>query len=81
MATYTVTINERTKAGKSLVGYLRSLGVINEPNAATLSSVEEIKNVFHKQLLTYLKIANKHLGILVNFNTDDINSNIIRKIL
>ena len=44
MATYTVTINERTKAGKSLVGYLRSLGVINEPNAATLSAVEEIRN-------------------------------------
>lgn len=43
MATYTVTINERTKAGKSLVGYLRSLGVINEPNAATLAAVEEIR--------------------------------------
>ncbi|MCR5070007.1 MAG: GxxExxY protein [Prevotella sp.] len=45
-----------------------------------LKSVEELKKVHHKQLLTYLKITNKHLGILVNFNTDDINSNIIRKI-
>ena len=44
MATYTVTINGRTKAGTSLVGYLRSLGVINEPNAATLSAIEEIRN-------------------------------------
>jgi hypothetical protein len=44
MATYTVTINERTKAGKSLVSYLRSLGVIKEPNADTLSAVEEIRN-------------------------------------
>ena len=45
-----------------------------------LKSVEEIKKIHHKQLLTYLKIADKHLGILVNFNTNDINSSIIRKI-
>lgn len=44
MATYTITINERTKAGKSLVGYLRSLGVIDEPNDATLAAVTEILN-------------------------------------
>ena len=46
-----------------------------------IKSVEEIKKVFHKQLLTYMRVSNKHLGILVNFNTDDINSSIIRKIL
>ena len=44
MATYTVTINERTKAGKSLVGYLRSLGVIDEPNATTMAAITEIRN-------------------------------------
>ena len=26
MATYTITVNERTKAGRGLVEYLRSLG-------------------------------------------------------
>lgn len=46
-----------------------------------LKSVEEMKRLYHKQLLTYMRIANKKLGILVNFNTDDLNSNIIRKIL
>ena len=46
-----------------------------------LKSVEEMKKLFHKQLLTYMRISNKKLGILVNFNTDDINSNIIRKVL
>ncbi len=45
-----------------------------------LKSVEEIKSVHHKQLLTYLRIANKHIGLLVNFNTDDMNSGIYRKI-
>lgn len=46
-----------------------------------LKSVEELKKVHHKQLLTYMKISKKKLGILVNFNTDNINSSIIRKIL
>lgn len=46
-----------------------------------LKSVDEMKKVYHKQLLTYLRIANKRLGILVNFNTDDINSSIFRKII
>ena len=45
-----------------------------------LKSVEEIKPVHHKQLLTYLRIAQKHIGILVNFNTNDINNEIYRKI-
>ncbi len=45
-----------------------------------LKSVEELKPVHHKQLLSYLRVANKHIGLLVNFNTDDINNSIHRKI-
>lgn len=45
-----------------------------------LKSVENLMPIHHKQLLTYLKISNKKLGILVNFNTDDIEKNIIRKV-
>jgi GxxExxY protein len=37
-----------------------------------LKSVEEMKKVFRKQLLTYLRQMNLHVGILVNFNTDNI---------
>ena len=37
-----------------------------------LKSVETLLNVHHKQLITYLKISGKKLGILVNFNSDDI---------
>lgn len=44
MATYTVTINERTKAGKSLVKYLRNLGVLDETNKATMAGVKEIQH-------------------------------------
>ncbi len=37
-----------------------------------IKSVEQIKNVHKKQLLTYLKLTNKKIGLLVNFNTDFI---------
>lgn len=45
-----------------------------------LKSVETIINVHHKQLLTYLKITGLKLGLLVNFNCDDIVENIFRKV-
>ena len=43
-----------------------------------LKSVEEIKKVFYKQLLTYLRLMNLEVGILVNFNTDNILESIDR---
>lgn len=45
-----------------------------------LKSVKSLEDVHHKQLLTYLRLSGKHIGILVNFNTDDIRNNIHRKI-
>ena len=45
-----------------------------------MKSVAEMKDVFHKQLLTYLRVAKKHLGILVNFSTTDIRKSIFRKV-
>jgi GxxExxY protein len=36
-------------------------------------------NVHHKQLLTYLKLSGYKLGLLVNFNTDNIADSIFRK--
>ncbi len=43
-----------------------------------LKSVEVMKKVFAKQLLTYLKLMDKRIGVLVNFNTDNIISSITR---
>ena len=37
-----------------------------------LKSVLEMKDVFYLQIDTYLKLTGKHLGLLVNFNPDDI---------
>lgn len=45
MATYTITVNERTKAGKGLVAYLRYLGVIDEiPNETTRKAMQELED-------------------------------------
>ena len=45
MATYTITINERTREGKSLVKYLKSLGVIDDvPNDETLQAMKDIED-------------------------------------
>ena len=43
-----------------------------------LKSVSELKDVHFKQLLTYLRITRKRVGLLVNFNTDDIVKSIRR---
>ena len=43
-----------------------------------LKSVSEMKAVYGKQLLTYLKISHLKLGLLVNFDTSDIRSSIHR---
>ena len=42
-----------------------------------LKSVEEMKPVFAKQLLTYLRLMNKPLGLLVNFSSYNIKEGII----
>ncbi len=43
-----------------------------------IKSVESLAKVHYKQLLTYLKLTNKKLGLLVNFNTDSISHSIKR---
>ncbi|NPV10195.1 MAG: GxxExxY protein [Ignavibacteria bacterium] len=43
-----------------------------------IKAVENLAPVFFKQLLTYLRLSGKKLGILVNFNTDEIEKNIFR---
>ena len=45
-----------------------------------LKSVEELKPVHHKQLLTYLKLMDKRLGLLINFNVTDLKNGIHRVI-
>ncbi len=43
-----------------------------------LKSVEKVKNVHKKQLLTYLRLAKKPLGLLMNFNEAVLKDGITR---
>ena len=43
-----------------------------------LKSVSDLKDVHFKQLLTCLRITKKRVGLLVNFNTEDIVKSIHR---
>ena len=43
-----------------------------------LKSVEEMKPVFAKQLLTYLRLLDKHIGLLVSFSSNNIREGITR---
>lgn len=51
--------------------------LVEEKIIVEIKSVETLNPIHHKQLLTYLKLTNSHLGILVNFNTIDLNKNIV----
>jgi GxxExxY protein len=45
-----------------------------------IKSVENLAEVHHKQVLTYLKLTGIKPGILVNFNSEDISHSIFRKV-
>lgn len=61
-----------TYKGNVLKTELRLDVLVEDKVIVELKSVEEMKKVFSKQLLTYLRLMNKRVGLLVNFNTDDI---------
>ena len=46
-----------------------------------LKSVKELQDVFFKQTRTYLRLLNLQVGILVNFNTDDILDDSIHRVV
>ncbi len=52
--------------------------LVNNQVIVELKSVEEMKPVFAKQLLTYLRLMDKRVGLLVNFNTNNIQEGIKR---
>lgn len=54
--------------------------LVNEKVIIEIKSVETIAKVHHKQVSTYLKISDLKLGILVNFNVEDITKGIYRKV-
>ncbi len=64
---------------KMNIGYRIDILVENKV-IVEIKSVEAISEVHHKQVITYLRLSGLKLGLLVNFNCDDIQKSIIRKV-
>jgi GxxExxY protein len=52
--------------------------LVEEKVIVEIKSVKDLSRLHFKQLLTYLKLSDKRVGILVNFNSEDIKDNIKR---
>ncbi len=52
--------------------------LIEDTIIVELKSVEKVQDVHKKQLLTYLRLANKPLGLLINFNEALLKDGITR---
>lgn len=52
--------------------------IVDDKVIVELKSVESVSPVHKKQLLTYLRLANKRLGLLINFGEELIRDGITR---
>ncbi len=66
--------------GKSLGDYRLDL-LVNELVIVEVKSVERFDPVFEAQILTYLRLTKKRVGLLINFNTKLVKDGIKRFIL
>jgi GxxExxY protein len=63
------------------IGEYRPDMIINELVVVEIKSVERFDPVFEAQVLTYLKITGKHVGLLINFNSRLVKDGIKRFVL
>jgi GxxExxY protein len=59
------------------IGFIPDL-IVGGKVILELKSVELLAEVHHKQLLTYLRLTNLKLGLLINFNVPLIKNGIHR---
>ena len=67
--------------GIALATELRLDLLVEEQVVVEVKAVEEVLKLHEAQLLTYLRITGKHLGLLLNFNTILFRDGIRRKVL
>ncbi len=52
--------------------------IVGDGALVELKSVEELQPVHHKQVLTYLRLSDKQLGLLINFGSPMLKDGIHR---
>jgi GxxExxY protein len=55
--------------------------VVDDTVILELKCVEKILPIHEAQLLTYLKLSGKHVGLLINFNVPLLTQGIVRRVL
>ncbi len=55
--------------------------IVQDEVLLELSSVEKILPIHQAQLLTYMRLAEKKVGLLINFNVPLLTQGIIRRVL
>lgn len=63
--------------GKDLGGILKLDLLVNDLIIVELKSVESIIPLYSAQLLSYLKLTGKPKGLLINFNCENITSQLV----
>ena len=61
------------------VGYRIDM-LVEDKIIIEIKSTENLAAVHHKQVITYLRLSGKKLGLLVNFNCAEISKSIFRKV-
>lgn len=64
--------------GFSFENGFRADMIVEDKVIVELKSVEIVQDICFKQLLTYLRLSNLHLGLLINFNSSNIHDGIRR---
>lgn len=74
-----VAIPMKYKALELDIGFRLDV-LVNDKVIVELKSVEVLNDVHHKQLLTYLRLSGKKLGLLINFNCNKLidKENVVR---
>jgi GxxExxY protein len=55
--------------------------LVNDEVIVELKSVDKIIPIHEAQLLTYLKLTRKKVGLMINFNTTRLRDGIVRRVL
>jgi GxxExxY protein len=66
--------------GNALKSHLRLDVIVERTVIVELKSIDRLLPIHQAQLLTYLKLANLHVGLLINFN-EPVLKNGIRRIV
>jgi len=64
--------------GKELQSRLRLDLVVGDLVIVEVKAIERLASIHEAQLLTYLRLANKKLGLLINFNAATLKNSIRR---